>query len=1138
MADNFSLDDILAEIDAKKASKGEDDKKDRRKKSDLSVTSIINDDELNAALSGVKGGSESKSEYSVTSIINSTGRKKSNEALGSAVSGKEEAKAVTAEPKPAKEEKAQTAPKDSPKAEKVVEDPVKAEKKEPAPQKAEKTETKPAAESKPVEAAAKPAEAAKGSVKETAKDTAKEAAKEKRKPKSDFFAAFARKLSDPSDRDNIKEKTGKSGDELAFPDEEEKAAADNAQSFAESKDGAKADGKDTGKTESKSENKGGIKDGKSEDKNEIRNEVQDIKAQEEEKSKKPIRRPEYDTAQRKLIDRQLKAEEELENPEEMIDSLNPLEVRSKAQEMNATAENTIDFDVSGSTQGIAGNELKELAEKSASPKAFDEKVKLYQTSTDLGSLMPNALSEEKPKKAPVSDSPTVETAPAANSPTVETVPAVKEYIPQKEKEKAEKAQKAQNNLSEKEKRSNEALLEKLNIALTKQHKKDEEKRKTLGLSGPVGTSDALKTPTHGLNLNKDKIIQATGVIPDIEAEAKESSKRKLRDFMMDSENEEESEQEDDFDSYDSTGQIWSDLCESHKVIKLRLVLLLVLAVFMGFVALMGDLNNGMVFKLFGSNVTFLDRRADVQGFLFYSLIAGVVASGICGSVLSGGLIKLFKLKADCDSVCAITTVISLIVTVINIADSDAVLLSYAFVLIPTAIAGLMFNTLGKLMMITRAKRNFRFISGDSAKYSALLVDEQPASALTRGVVNELPCLAAIRKTELLTDFLKSSYCEDKADRISRKLVPISLGAALFAAVIAYVIPYGYEGMNYNIYYALSVFTAVLTAASPFSIMFVVNAPLTKAGKSLAKSDSVILGYQAAEDFSRVNSVMVDASLLFPPGTVIYTNIKHYKQPNSVQNIALDQAIILAASLAIKSGSVMSPMFRNMINDKEDILVKVENCVYEDNLGVLGWYGNKRMMLGGREQMKRHDIKLPDMKKYNKYVTDSTETIFLSVGGEIVIMFFVELLANQEVKNSLQQLAQNDVSVVIKTTDSMVTVSKIAEVFEIPPENIKVLPYSMHEQFNNFTHYVPKGSGAVSCGGTFTGFSKAIIAAKKLIKDIGVGCWTMVIGSILGAVLSAAAAWSGNTQLLCPSILTAWNTAWLIAAAAVESIRRY
>ena len=93
---------------------------------------------------------------------------------------------------------------------------------------------------------------------------------------------------------------------------------------------------------------------------------------------------------------------------------------------------------------------------------------------------------------------------------------------------------------------------------------------------------------------------------------------------------------------------------------------------------------------------------------------------------------------------------------------------------------------------------------------------------------------------------------------------------------------------------------------------------------------------------------------------------------------MDQAIILAASLAIKSGSAMSNMFKDMINDKEDILVKVENCVYEDNLGILGWYGNKRMIMGSREQMKHHDIKLPDMKKVRKYAGDSTEIIYLSV----------------------------------------------------------------------------------------------------------------------------------------------------------------
>ena len=52
MADNFSLDDILAEIDAKKSVKSEGSASDRSE--DFSVTSIISEDKLNAALSGTR----------------------------------------------------------------------------------------------------------------------------------------------------------------------------------------------------------------------------------------------------------------------------------------------------------------------------------------------------------------------------------------------------------------------------------------------------------------------------------------------------------------------------------------------------------------------------------------------------------------------------------------------------------------------------------------------------------------------------------------------------------------------------------------------------------------------------------------------------------------------------------------------------------------------------------------------------------------------------------------------------------------------------------------------------------------------------------------------------------------------------
>lgn len=847
-------------------------------------------------------------------------------------------------------------------------------------------------------------------------------------------------------------------------------------------------------------------------------------------SKPKLVKKEYNTEQRKLIETTLKAEEDFEDPDELIDAINPYEVKSKAADLSAV--------LGGDTLGIAGDDLKQLAEA-----AHKERVKLADDGVRVyDSEKTNVLAPVKPEYDATASTNEQAFVPEKRygyeAETIETTAPVKKYVPQKEKAQSEKKgyTPSVHKQSEKERRSNDALLEKLNLALSRKKAEDEIKKRTMGLSD-TGSSNSLKLPTSGLNLDDERVIMATGVIPETES-IKEKSKRKLRDFVMETDGEEEEEEEEDFDSYDSTGQIWSDLCESHRVIKIRFFILFILTVFMFFVTLMGDLNKGMVFDFFGFDVTFLDRRADAQGFLFYNLIAGVISAALCSSVLYNGIVKLFKLKADCDSVCAVTALASIIVTAVNIVRSDDIILSRSYVYIPVAIAGLMFNTLGKLMMVTRAKRNFRFISGDTAKYSAVMVESNSASALTKGIAGELPYLAAMRKTELLTDFLKSSYGEDKADRLSGKLAPIALGISIIAALIAYFIPYGSEGLHGNLYWALTVMTSVMALATPFGMMFMVNIPLTRAGHALAKTESVVLGYEAAEYFSDTNSVMVDASLLFPAGTITYSNIKHCKQPNSINNIALDQAIILAASLAIKSGSAMSNMFKDMINDKEDILVKVENCVYEDNLGILGWYGNKRMIMGSREQMKHHDIKLPDMKKVRKYAGDSTEIIYLSVAGEVVIMFFVELRANPNIAACLKELTENGVSIVIKTTDSIITVEKLAEVFDIPPEKIKILPYSMHELYRAITHYTSRGSGAVSCNGTFSGFAEAILAAKKLIKDVNLGMYVMLGGALVGVVAALAAAFTGNTWLIAPSVVLGWNVFCLAVSAVVQAFRRY
>lgn len=835
---------------------------------------------------------------------------------------------------------------------------------------------------------------------------------------------------------------------------------------------------------------------------------------------------------RQLKQERFERELELDDPDDLIDAINPLEMGSRS------AGSFDDF-MSGDTIGIAGNDLKKLAGAADPETARTEPIVLNGNSSPASSETASTQEHDLGEKAAKTQQPESD--------------EVKAYTPQSKTEDSRRA-------AEIRKRSNTAFLEKLNQSLAKQRAAEEKAHKTLGFE-PEQVSgdpiDRIKAPEQGLNIDYSKqIIQATGAIPTADSQlidklTSEKKKRSLRDFVMENDedaddetDEEESDNSLEFDSYDTTGQIWADLCESHKGLKTRFLLLLILTVLAFVVTLCNDFGQGISFDLFGMSVDFMSRRYNPQGYIFFNLILAVIGMVSCSTLLVNGIGKLFKGKADCDSVCAVTNVIALLMPVLHLTNFDYLQRGKAYIYTAAALGGLLFNTAGKLLMIIRAKQNFRFISGDSAKYSAILVDETvAASQFTKGLIRDIPYLAAMRKTEFLTDFLRNSYCEDRADKVSRLITPVGLAAAVVSAILAYFVPNGAEGMENNIFWATTVLVGVLTVLSPFAVMFVVNVPLSRACKALAKSDSVVMGYKAAEEYAETNGVMVDASLLFPAGSAYYTKLKHCKHKNSINNINVDQAIILAGSLAIQSGSVLSKAFHDTVADRDDLLVKVENCVFEDNMGVLGWYGNKRLIMGNREHMLHHDIRIPEIAQVNKQLginekKSNGEVLYLAVAGELVLIMLVELIPNNEIKDCLQKLVKKDVRIVVKTTDSIVTVAKIAELFEIDPEYIKILPASAHEHYAETTRYVSRGNGAVSCNGTFSSLAKALLAAKKLVSDIGIGMGIMLAGAGLGALCAILLGIFAKTELLSPSVLTLWNMAWFLLGTGAQYLRKY
>ena len=798
----------------------------------------------------------------------------------------------------------------------------------------------------------------------------------------------------------------------------------------------------------------------------------------------------------------LEADRAAEEPEELLDSLNPMESREKAVDgLKNSAEPQGDI---GDTLAVSGNDLKKMSSGEV------EHVKEYSpvTSRRKGSKADEVL-----------------------------------FTPG--------AQKKSDAAGEKD-RSSEALVASLNKKLREQREKDRAEERTVTITD---LSDPRNLPPRALNIDYDNKVIDTSILPKTdpvaavrEAEAlAERKKRKIANFMLadiDDEVEDAEEKEaedDDYDDEDDEDEIidlddenviTERLARAGKGLAGRLTILALLTAAAAIAAVF------YFFKI--DSIPILSELIKPDIFLYANLTIGILSFGACSSVITNGFSRLFKGKPDGDTLCAFAHLGALGAIVMYLAETNYLAMNRSFCYLLVSMLALCFNTVSKLCTVHAAKNNFRFISGDTDKYFVECTDGEDAERLARGAGHGIPVIASMRKTEMLCDFIISTYCEDVSDRISRVLTPIMIGVSLAAGALGFFAETGVTSNIMNQWsFAATVFSAVLCVGASFTGALIVMLPMLSASRKTNERRAAILGYSAVEDFSSVNSVLVEAKTLFPAGSVSIRNIWDYNKngKNGSQRVTIDEAIIYAASLAVSSDSILADPLFNMLNYKPALLKKVSNCVYESGLGVSGWIGSRRVLLGSRDHMKSHGITVPDSKKETALNKKNDEVIYLAVAGEVCMLFFVTLTANPQVKHQVQKLARNDVSLVVKTVDGALTEGVISEMFDIYADNVRILPAEAHDTFDEHTKYAGKGSAAVSCDGTFSSLASAINGAKALSERIRLGCIMEIFGIALGVLLVFIFAIFRNYSLLNGFWIAGYNIVWLLLTMLVQSFRR-
>ena len=182
-------------------------------------------------------------------------------------------------------------------------------------------------------------------------------------------------------------------------------------------------------------------------------------------------------------------------------------------------------------------------------------------------------------------------------------------------------------------------------------------------------------------------------------------------------------------------------------------------------------------------------------------------------------------------------------------------------------------------------------------------------------------------------------------------------------------------------------------------------------------------------------------------------------------------------------------------------------IYEDRLGLSATIYNQRVLLGNRNLLTHHNIDVPLKSDEDKVKRDGRKVLYIAIDSQIAAMFVLNYVEDSSLKESINELADNGFSLIVRTDDPNVTDELIAARFGIAQKDVKITLSHGSRIFSAYRDSVTDSSPArVLHDGSARSYFKSIAACGRLANFASRwAVFTLVIQAILaaGAVVCVA-----------------------------------
>lgn len=397
----------------------------------------------------------------------------------------------------------------------------------------------------------------------------------------------------------------------------------------------------------------------------------------------------------------------------------------------------------------------------------------------------------------------------------------------------------------------------------------------------------------------------------------------------------------------------------------------------------------------------------------------------------------------------------------------------------------------------RVMQNFLFCTAKrkSGLYGIRAIEsEKDAFEVGRALKMGNPDILYSGRVEFPADFIKNSEANSPADSCIKRSLIISSAVSVLLAVISGII-------TKDIFQAFGVLTGAFCLTSPCAIELALMIPLYLENRKLNSEGGMIAGYDAALECSEAVAASVDSADLFDRAACEMHGMKDF------HTVRIDDVLLYAVAIVLKSGGPLTDVFNRIIGGSTELLPPVRDMIYEDRLGLSATIYNQRVLLGNRNLLTHHNIEVPLKSEEDKVKRNGRKILYIAIDSQVAAMFVFNYAEDSSLKDSINEMADNGFSLVVRTDDPNVTDELIAARFGIAQKDIKMTLSHGARIFSAYRDSVVDSAPAkVMHDGSARSYFKSIAACGRLANFASRwAVFTLIVQAVVaaGAILCVA-----------------------------------